>query len=779
MKTHKGLSGGKNGPVVVLVCLCLLFGHMAFAQENLEIAKVETAGNITISSSKIIAQTQSRPGMLFDDQLAQQDIQNIATLEGVDYAYYNTQQVDGKIVLTFVVYEKNLVREIDFIGNDNISYSALLKQLTFAKGDYLDIFIAKQGAQAITEFYQKKGYPFAKVELDTQQIEYGKVIYKIDELERVRIKDLQFKGNRAIKNSQLKRGLKSKSRKLWVIPNYLNLEDLQQDIINIKKAYYEKGYANVDVNVVTDYYDDRSKVDLIFMIDEGQVFTVDEINIIGNHAIDSETITANTKLTLDWIYNKQIAQTDAEKIESMFREIGYINANVTQSTEMYPDGRVKVYFDVEQGNRFRIGKIAVTGNEETNDKVIRRVLDEYDFTPGQWYDASVATGTGRGRLEQNIQRATYAESVFITPRGDDPNYRDPLVTIAEGQTGMIMFGAGVGSNDGLVGQVVYEQRNFDITDTPDSLGGLFSGKYFKGAGQRLRISLEPGTEYSRYSLSFTEPYLNDRPIQLDTTISKFTRDRDDYDEDRLGGFVTFTKRFENGWSRGLGIRLEQVTLEDIDPDAPKTIFDYEDSTFLAGFKIFTGKSTVDNRYNPTRGYNFLFEVEPVVGDENFGIISVTNRWYKTLYEDIAERKTVLETKVFGAAIAGDAPPFEKFYAGGIGSIRGFEYRGISTREDSIDPASNERGKVGSDWIVTGTTQVAIPLGQGETIAALFFADAGMIDSGGVRAAVGTGLQIMIPQVFGPVPMRFELAIPVMEDDEDETQVFSFSIGRLF
>ena len=122
--------------------------------------------------------------------------------------------------------------------------------------------------------------------------------------------------------------------------------------------------------------------------------------------------------------------------------------------------------------------------------------------------------------------------------------------------------------------------------------------------------------------------------------------------------------------------------------------------------------------------------------------------------------------------------FEKFYAGGARSIRGFDYRGVSTRGLQTNVANPERkDPIGSDWIVVGNAEVAVPLGD-EAFSALFFVDAGTIDTGGLRASVGTGIQIMVP-MFGEVPMRFEFAVPVMKEDEDETRVFTFSIGGLF
>ena len=160
--------------------------------------------------------------------------------------------------------------------------------------------------------------------------------------------------------------------------------------------------------------------------------------------------------------------------------------------------------------------------------------------------------------------------------------------------------------------------------------------------------------------------------------------------------------------------------------------------------------------------------------------------YRTLYEDLAERKTVLATKLLGATVVGDAPPFEKFYGGGSGfyGIRGFDFRGVSTRGAPTTvggaPIAGRKKKdpIGSDWIFLANAEVTVPL-AGEHFSALFFVDSGVIDSGGYRAAAGIGIQILIPRWFGPVPMRFELATPLMKSDEDDTQVFSFSIGRLF
>ncbi len=173
--------------------------------------------------------------------------------------------------------------------------------------------------------------------------------------------------------------------------------------------------------------------------------------------------------------------------------------------------------------------------------------------------------------------------------------------------------------------------------------------------------------------------------------------------------------------------------------------------------------------------------EQVTGDEDFGILEGSRVQYWTLYEDLADRKTIMAFKLLGATTFSDAPPFEKFYGGGTGryGLRGFEYRGVSTRGLQTNvPFPERKDPVGSDWIFLANGEIAVPL-VGENVSALFFIDSGTIDTGKYRASIGMDIQIQIPQFLGPVPMRFELATPFSRDGDDETQVFSFRMGSLF
>jgi outer membrane protein insertion porin family len=254
--------------------------------------------------------------------------------------------------------------------------------------------------------------------------------------------------------------------------------------------------------------------------------------------------------------------------------------------------------------------------------------------------------------------------------------------------------------------------------------------------------------------------------------SSWQRERESYGEQRKKGYIGFTKRMKQDKYRILGFRLEDVTVDSLDADAPKEAIDVKGDNLLAGIKMGFGRDTTDNRYSPSKGINYELTYEQVALDHTFGILEGTYRWYKTLREDLARRKTVLETKLYAGTIVGDAPLFEKFYAGGTGSIRGFDYRGISPRSGA------DKDPIGSKWLVTASSEAVVPM-VSDTLSGLLFVDTGMIETGGIRASVGIGIQIMIPQWFGPVPMRFELAYPVMKDGDDDTQMFSFSVGSLF
>lgn len=772
------MGGTRCGFLALCLVLAVLAGTAnVLADETdadgLTIERINVVGNAYVETSRILSVIRSKQADAFSAKEATVDAERIARITAIEQAWYNIKIAGDKVVLTFVVVEKRAVMSITFSGNEEYKSSTLTKQLGFKRGDLLDRALVVEATNKLNDYYWKKGYAFAAVTADMSQLEKGRVRYNITEGARCRIRKISFSGNSALKTRALKKVVKSKTRRFLVRPFYYQKQLLEDDVNRLKDAYQRKGYLDISIEAERVFSQDKKNIEINFKIVEGRLYIAEKILIKGNTFFDDETLESTMRIKQGAFYSSEQSQYDTENIISRYFEAGFVEAKVAHQRSFVTKGKILAEFDITEGDRYRIGEIDISGNSNTQDKVIRRILDEYEFTPGNWYNLKIARGTGSGELEKNVQGNVMAESATITPVSTTAaGQRDAHVSIVEGKTGMFMFGAGVDSQSGLIGQVVFNQRNFDIMNWPESWGGFFKGKAFKGAGQSLRLALEPGTDVSRYSLNFTEPYFMDKPITLDVIASSYERAREAYDEERIKGYVGFTRRMKNKWYKGIGLRLESVEVANVDTDAPAEITKYAGDNFLAGVRLIVGRDMTDNKRNPTSGYNFDVSYEQVGGDHTFGVLSGTYRRYKTLHEDLARRKTVLESKFHAATIVGDAPVFERFYAGGIGSIRGFDYRGISPR------AGVDNDPTGSKWLVGANGQIEIPM-VGETMSALFFVDTAMIDSGGARASVGTGIQIMIPQWFGPVPMRFEIASPVIKEEGDTTQAFSFSIGRLF
>lgn len=779
------------------VLLVLLFVSVGFAEvtsengyqmEGLPIESIDTAGNRSIERSEILAQIRSRAGDLFSEKTVAEDVERIAKLPGVQRGWYNATVENGKVKLIFVIVERNIVRSIDFMGNKKYKDSTLAKKLDFKKADFLDPLAAEEGRTAVQEYYLEKGFAFSTVTLDIQQLAQGDIVYNINEGPRVRITSIRYTGNEKIKTKDLKKVAKLRTKRFTFWRVYYVEERINKDITNLRNTYYKKGYLNNDIKVEKMFNEDRTAVKLTFVISEGASYTVDNIVLKGNKSFGKDELVSKVKTKEGQIYNKLTGDKDVRELTKIYREDGFINSMVEQNIKFVSENKIDIEYVITENQQFMIGQVEITGNQETQDKVIRRILDEYDFTPGKPYNADIARGSPDGYLEKMVRQTAYTESAVIAPVDSEvPGHKDALVTITEGQTGMIMAGAGVSADSGAIGQLVFEQRNFDYKDKPENFREFITGRAYKGAGQHFRISLEPGTEVSQYSISFTEPYLNDKPVAMSLGASSFTRGRESYDEERLKGYIGFEKRYKNKWRRSISFRAESVDVGNLDWDAPKEIRDNQGKNLIAGIKLGFSRDLTDDKFNPSDGYILNAGYEQVGGDYTFGIMSAYYQRFKTLSVDLADRKTILSSKIYGAYIIGDAPVFEKFYAGGSDSyygIRGFEYRGVSPRGTPTTaagvpiPGAKKEDPIGSDWIILANSELTVPL-VGDNMSMLFFVDSGMVEEGGVRASVGTGIQILIPQWFGPVPMRFEIATPFMKNGDDETQAFSFSVGRLF
>jgi outer membrane protein insertion porin family len=676
------------------------------------------------------------------------------------------------------------IKSIEFEGNESFKNKTLRKKLDFEVGDFLDPVLAESGRRILEEYYLNKGFADAQVTLDKAMLYEGKILYTIKEGPRYKIKSIHFKGNKELSNSTLRDAIKTGTHKWFFWPVYYTQEKIAEDLEKLRTLYYQRGFLNYKIEV-------SGRTNITFDIEEGPRYDVNEIIVTGNEYFSREKLLEGLELRRRGIYYQQQAASQVERIKELYGENGFINPQVQQQVLFVPgENAVDVKFIINEGRQFRIGRIDITGNENTQDKVIRRVLDEYDFLPGELYNSNLAPIQGGGKLEKYVQSMTMAEQAIIKPvepEGGSEDQIDVKVDIEEGLTGMLSPGIAIGSDSGVVGQFIWEQRNFDITDWPENLSELLTMDAFKGAGQTLSVRLMPGTEISTYSVVFTEPYLYDKPTSLNVIGSSYERWQESYDEKRTKGFVKFQKRYKDHWTRSVGFRVENVGVDNLDYDAPWEIYDVKGDNMLYGISFGFGRDMRDDRFNPSEGYIYEVEYQQVTGDHTFGILEGNWIGFKTIYKDLQDRKTVLAMKLLAGTTVSDAPPFEKYYAGGTGlyGISGFDYRGVSTRgrQSHVLPLfgiiPRKIDPIGSDYIFLADAEVTIPL-VGENIGGLVFIDSGTIDSGRYRASLGTGIQIKIPQLLGSeIPMRFEIAWPFSKDDSDDTRAFSFTMGTLF
>ncbi|HMB96058.1 MAG TPA: BamA/TamA family outer membrane protein, partial [Tepidisphaeraceae bacterium] len=373
----------------------------------------------------------------------------------------------------------------------------------------------------------------------------------------------------------------------------------------------------------------------------------------------------------------------------------------------------------------------------------------------------------------------YFGKVNITPIGDDPDSRDLLVDVDEAKTASFNIGAGVNSNGGVGGNLTYEQRNFDITNWPSNWKDVFTDRAFVGAGQDFRASFEPGTRGTNASLRFTEPWILDQPYSFTGELYLRDRIREHYDDQRLGARVSFGKRFNNVWSASITLRAEDVDITHIHDKEIRAqeILDAEGTSTITSAGLRITRDTTTRGLLPDKGMTDTFTYEQVGalgGDFSFEKFTYSHDHYLTLHEDLLDRKVILSLHGDVGYITPDAPFFERFYAGGLGSIRGFKFRGVSPR------SGPDNDVVGGDFIVTGSAEVSFPI-YGEELRGVVFTDAGTVEPdiklGTLRASIGTGIRFTLP-ILGRTPIALDLAIPLSKNSQDDTQIISFSLGFL-
>jgi outer membrane protein insertion porin family len=359
--------------------------------------------------------------------------------------------------------------------------------------------------------------------------------------------------------------------------------------------------------------------------------------------------------------------------------------------------------------------------------------------------------------------------------GNEPAI-DLEAVVTEAQTGRLMFGVGVNSNAGLIGNIVLDEQNFDITKFPTSWEDFRNGTAWRGAGQRFRVEAAPGTSVSRYAVSFQEPYLFDRPVSFGISGSYYERFFRDWHEERATGRLSFGYQFpyRPDLSLTTGLRVEEVTITDPAFPTPPELLEVLGSNSVFGVKVGLLHDTRDSPFLPTEGFMHSFEFEQVFGSFVYPrfIIEASRYFTITQRPDGSGRHVLKVGGEFGVT-GEDTPIYDRFFAGGFNTLRGWKFRGASPRTFGV--------AVGGQLELLGTVEYMFPITADDMLRGVVFSDFGTVEreieleGDNFRMAPGFGLRITVP-ALGPAPLAFDFAFPILEAPGDENQVFAFFVG---
>ena len=380
-------------------------------------------------------------------------------------------------------------------------------------------------------------------------------------------------------------------------------------------------------------------------------------------------------------------------------------------------------------------------------------------------------------------------TIFNDPYVAPPQY-GPMPTVREAdliingypaRTGRIMLGGAVNSDAGVTGQITLDERNFDIMRWPTSFQDMFSGTAFRGAGQTFRIEAAPGSAFDRYTINFADPNLfGYKPVSM--SISGFLVDRrfNDWDENRLGGRLSFGYRITPDLSISVGLSGQSVEVTNPRvlgiPQLDAVLKDNVGRNELYGASVSLKHDTRNSPIQSSEGHYFDFTFEQAFGDFDYSRFELEYRKYWLLSEraDGSGKQTLSYSTQFGYS-GEETPIFENFFAGGYATIRGFDFRGASPRVGGVE--------VGGRFKYLNTVEYMFPITADDAFKGVAFVDFGTVEpdidlkKDSFRVAPGLGLRVAIP-MMGPAPLAFDFAYPVSKADGDDTKVFSFYMSLI-
>ena len=792
---------------LLLLCAWLPAGWAQFAAP-LKVSRIDIKpiGPPATSDELIRANLRVKVG---DPYLRAAVDDDVRTLYGTGF-FYNIQvtadDTPNGVILTYKVQGKPRLTDIRFQGNTKFKTPKLLKKLTSKVDEPLDERKLFTDTQDILKLYQKKGYPRTQVKyvlnID-ENVGRGTATFEITETPKVKILEVDFVGAKAFPVKKLRKTIKT--RKHWMFSwitgsGVLKDDQFDEDKEKIIELYREKGYIDFEIKDIQFVYPTPTTMIIRFILYEGTQYKVGSVKFTGNKLFNVADISQGRRLghqrnrskariganglpmDVGDVFTPGGVSKDLEAVGDFYGAKGYIDVSSSSrhlNLLRIPNtdrGTMDLEFQIEEGQQSRIEKIEIKGNIRTQDKVIRR---ELAVAPGELFDMV------RVKLsKQRLEGLGYFATVETRPEPTEvPTQKNLIVDVDEKTTGHISLGAGFSSVDSLVGIAEYNEGNFQAP-------------WFRGGGQKLRLRATVGTQRQDYELTFIEPWLLGRKLQASIDLFyhefDFLSPNDIYNETRLGAKVGIERALGSDFLRGgLTYTLENVGIDlasganNPPGNVPTDIQDAVGHHTLSTVGTLLAYDTRNSVQLPNKGQRTELVAQltggPLGGAYSYYRVELHSaHYFRGFFPghvlEIGARAGVINA--FGQSP--DVPFFERYYLGGLYSLRGFKFHYISPRQVPNIP-DNE--PIGGDTYWFGTAEYSIPIYEQERGVGVRFAlfyDIGSVGSNPFNLNFsnysdnwGIGLRLNLP--IGP--LRLDYGIPIRHDQYNSSSgKFQFGVG---
>jgi outer membrane protein insertion porin family len=766
----------------VAVGLAILFSVSSAAQAQIEVRldRVVITGNQRVEEEAIRVQLRSRADALLDADNVDSDIRALYGMGFFDNIDADLSSVDGEWVLTYRVDERPFIRDVRIEGNEKIDREDLDKDLKVRPNTIFDPLKVRRGIEDAKKSYEKLGYLDAIIEATPEDIGENEIIlvYAVEEKDIVRIDELVFEGARAFTGSQLKRLMQTKES--WFLSfitgaGNLDHEVLETDLERLTAFYYDNGYIDVRIDE-PDVQRDEKGLRITVKIDEGDEYRVGDVSIGGDELTDMDAVRALLALIPEEIFRTSKLRADINTLTEVYGDQGYAFVNVAPDTRVDAEEKVvHVTYTISKGPEVFIDKIQISGNSKTRDKVIRREL--------RVQEQQRFSGSRLRNSQERLQRLGFFEDVNITTRKSDVEDRlDLIVDVKEASTGTFSAGAGISSGETFLFNLRLSEIN------------LF------GRGQRLVLSADFGSIRRNLSIDFTEPYFRDTQLTLGASAFNWELEFDDFTRGGTGATVRFLYPLTAlGWASlanfsledtrlGLEYRIEDAEISDVSSSAATSIRAEQGTSLTSSLTPRLLRDTRNHPFDPTAGslQDLSIEVAGLGGESRFLKAEARLRWYIPFWQsESLGTFTFASGTTFGWGLGfGDRrelPLFERYFPGGINSIRGFEILSLGPQNLVTDAFGRvlARDSIGGSRQLIFNHEIIFPIVQSLGLKGVIFFDAGNaftaaqgIDFDEMRLSAGAGVRWLSPMG----PLRIELGFPVRKFEGDEEQPVNFSFG---